>query len=79
MKSFGNQKKRREKSEEVYINGKINFFMFKRKHCILLFCVGFDVPNYYNFKKLCKFPKIAQFFYFCFSSFLFLHWVNISS
>ena len=53
--------------------------MFKRKHCILLFCVGFDVPNYYNFKKLCKFPKIAQFFYFCFSSFLFLHWVNISS
>ena len=41
--------------------------MFKRKHCILLFCVGFDVPNYYHFKKLCKFPKIAQFFFFCFS------------
>ena len=57
VKIFGNQKKRREKSEEVYINGKINFFMFKRKHCILLFCVGFDVPNYYNFKNCANFLK----------------------
>ena len=75
MKSFGNQKKRREKSEEVYINGKINFFMFKSKHCILLFCVGFNVPNYINLKKNANFLKLHSFSSVSLVSYFCIGWI----